>query len=111
VLQEPGIRDVFAFAGDGGLNNNTGGAEAPADTIGQVQIDLEPWGARGSGNLILDELRARLADIARHPDRDPCRRQWAGVGQARLPASVGRQLGRIAGRDPDRARPLRRVRG
>ncbi len=61
VLQQPGIRDIFAFAGDGGLNNNTGGAEAPADTIGQVQIDLEPWGARVGGNVILDELRARLA--------------------------------------------------
>jgi multidrug efflux pump len=45
VLTQEGVRDVFAFAGDGGLNNNTGGVSAaPSDTIGQVQIDLEPWG-------------------------------------------------------------------
>jgi len=43
VLRSEGVRDVFAFAGDGGLNNNTGGAAAPADTIGQVQIDLVLW--------------------------------------------------------------------
>jgi multidrug efflux pump len=44
VLTQEGVRDVFAFAGDGGLNNNTGGVSAPGDTIGQIQIDLEPWG-------------------------------------------------------------------
>jgi multidrug efflux pump len=61
VLTQQGVRDVFAFAGDGGLNNNTGGVAAPADTIGQVQIDLEPWGARRDGNVILDELQTRLS--------------------------------------------------
>jgi multidrug efflux pump len=45
VLTQEGVRDVFAFAGDGGLNNNTGGVSAPSDTIGQIQIDLEPWGS------------------------------------------------------------------
>jgi multidrug efflux pump len=63
VLQEPGVRDVFAFAGEGGLNNNTGGVAAPSDTIGQVQLDLEPWGAREDGNLILDRLQARLNEL------------------------------------------------
>ncbi|AHM05164.1 RND multidrug efflux transporter, Acriflavin resistance protein [Roseibacterium elongatum DSM 19469] len=63
VLGTPGIRDVFAFAGDGGLNNNTGGASAPADTIGQVQVDLEPWGERADGDLILDRLQTRLDRI------------------------------------------------
>ena len=47
VLQEEGVRDVFAFAGDGGLNNNTGGVSAPGDTVGQIQIDLEAWGEPG----------------------------------------------------------------
>ncbi len=61
VLQEEGVRDVFAFAGDGGLNNNTGGVSAPADTVGQIQIDLEPWGQRDDGNVILDRLATRLA--------------------------------------------------
>jgi multidrug efflux pump len=46
VLQAEGVSDVFAFAGDGGLNNNTGGAAAPADTIGQVQMDLVAWDER-----------------------------------------------------------------
>ncbi|MEM7723616.1 MAG: efflux RND transporter permease subunit [Pseudomonadota bacterium] len=60
VLDTEGVADVFAFAGDGGLNNNTGGAAAPADTIGQVQLDLEPWGEREDGNVILDRLQTRL---------------------------------------------------
>ncbi|MEQ8367999.1 MAG: efflux RND transporter permease subunit [Roseicyclus sp.] len=63
VLQQPGLRDVFSFAGDGGLNNNTGGAAAPGDTIGQVQMDLAPWDQRPPGNVILDELQARLDTI------------------------------------------------
>ncbi len=63
VLQQDGVRDVFAFSGDGGLNNNTGGVAAPADTIGQVQIDLEPWGDRADGNVILDQLATRLAGL------------------------------------------------
>ncbi|MEX3015365.1 efflux RND transporter permease subunit [Gymnodinialimonas hymeniacidonis] len=63
VLETDGVRDVFAFAGSGGLNNNTGGAAAPSDTIGQVQIDLEPWGERADGDMILDALQARLDQI------------------------------------------------
>jgi len=60
VLQAEGVADVFAFAGDGGLNNNTGGQSAPGDTIGQVQLDLLPWGERPDGNTILDNLQAEL---------------------------------------------------
>ncbi|NKX46406.1 efflux RND transporter permease subunit [Roseicyclus persicicus] len=63
VLDTEGVRDVFAFAGEGGLNNNTGGAAAPADTIGQVQLDLEPWGQREDGDVILDRLQARLDQL------------------------------------------------
>ncbi|MBL4628569.1 MAG: efflux RND transporter permease subunit [Roseicyclus sp.] len=64
VLQQEGVRDVFAFAGSGGLDNNTGGAAAPGDTIGQVQIDLEPWGERADGDLILEQLQTRLDRLA-----------------------------------------------
>ncbi|SHM39452.1 multidrug efflux pump [Roseovarius litoreus] len=46
VLQHPGVQTAFAFAGEGGLNNNTGGAEAPLDTIGQVQLETIPWDER-----------------------------------------------------------------
>lgn len=60
VMTQEGVRDVFAFSGSGGLDNNTGGAAAPADTVGQIQIDLEPWGTRPGGDLILEQLQARL---------------------------------------------------
>ena len=60
VLRTEGVRDIFAFAGSGGLDNNTGGAAAPGDTIGQVQMDLAPWGEREDGNVILDGLQAEL---------------------------------------------------
>ena len=43
IMQHPGVETVFAFAGEGGLSNNTGGAEAPLDTIGQVQLETIPW--------------------------------------------------------------------
>ncbi|MFO7772036.1 MAG: efflux RND transporter permease subunit, partial [Roseovarius gahaiensis] len=43
VMQHPGVETVFAFSGEGGLSNNTGGAEAPLDTIGQVQLETIPW--------------------------------------------------------------------
>ncbi len=43
VLEHPNVLTVFAFAGDGGLNNNTGGVQPPIDTIGQVQIEFVKW--------------------------------------------------------------------
>ncbi|MEQ9694096.1 efflux RND transporter permease subunit [Shimia sp. SDUM112013] len=46
VLAHPGTKTAFAFAGEGGLNNNTGGAQAPKDTIGQVQMETIAWGDR-----------------------------------------------------------------
>lgn len=49
AMQHPGVETVFAFAGEGGLTNNTGGAEAPLDTIGQVQLETIPWEDRPQG--------------------------------------------------------------
>ena len=43
IINTPGVQSTFAFAGEGGLNANTGGAGAPLDTIGQAQIELIPW--------------------------------------------------------------------
>lgn len=43
VIAHPAVQSAFSFAGEGGLNNNTGGAEGPADEIGQVQLELLPW--------------------------------------------------------------------
>ena len=103
VITQDGVRDVFAFAGDGGLNNNTGGVSAPGDTIGQIQVDLEPWGRPPRRQR--DPRRDAGAPVgaARHRDRDPRRRAGPRRKQAREPAPVWRQLGRSAGRDRDRA--------
>ena len=43
VLRHPGVQTAFAFAGEGGLNSNTGGAQAPKDSIGQIQLETIPW--------------------------------------------------------------------
>ncbi len=74
ALGEPGIQSIFAFAGAGGLNQNTGGGEGPKDTIGQLQLELVPWDDRPAfarangldldtldGDLVLDRLEEKLA--------------------------------------------------
>ncbi|MBZ0123556.1 MAG: efflux RND transporter permease subunit, partial [Roseovarius sp.] len=43
VRAHPNVKHAFAFAGESGLNNNTGGAQPPRDTIGQVQLELVKW--------------------------------------------------------------------
>ncbi|MDG1529876.1 MAG: efflux RND transporter permease subunit [Paracoccaceae bacterium] len=78
VVNDPGIQSVFAFAGAGGLNQNTGGATAPGDTIGQMQIELIPWEERPSaenklglattdsqydGGLVLDRIELALKKL------------------------------------------------
>ena len=86
ALQTPGVQSVFAFAGDGGLNSNTGGAEGPSDAIGQMQLELIPWEDRPTeskrtwllgfipwtdthvdpaydGDIVLAELDKKLATI------------------------------------------------
>ena len=105
VLVHPGVQTAFAFAGDGGLNNNTGGAQPPRDTIGQVQLETIPWEARPSteetwftlpwldlpvirrvkdpaydGDRVIEDLRA---DLARIPGI-----RIEILGQARGPASA-----------------------
>ncbi|WP_425090550.1 efflux RND transporter permease subunit [Tropicimonas sp. S265A] len=65
ALSTPGIESVFAFAGEGGLNQNTGGASAPIDAIGTIQLELVPWEDRQGGDLssgddILARMEARL---------------------------------------------------
>ena len=68
VLETEGVSAVFAFAGSGGLNTNTGGSTAPRDTIGQVQFELSRWSERVGmpgmdGNSIVERLRERLTTI------------------------------------------------
>lgn len=68
VLKHPGISSVFAFAGAGGLNQNTAGASAPKDTIGQIQLETIPWEDRKDrldldGDIVIEELATALQDI------------------------------------------------
>jgi multidrug efflux pump len=73
VLDQPGVDTVFAFAGEGGLNQNTGGGEGPRDTIGQLQIEMIPWEDRPDyarendvplaqldGDVVMDDIQAKL---------------------------------------------------
>ena len=65
VLAHPGVDNAFAFAGSSGLNSNTGGAQPPKDTIGQIQFETIPWEDRRDrpeldGDLVLDELTSQL---------------------------------------------------
>ncbi|MCZ4354061.1 efflux RND transporter permease subunit [Roseovarius aestuarii] len=83
VNAHPGVATAFAFAGDGGLNSNTGGAQPPLDTIGQIQFETTPWEDRPTvsepwlfglierqvkdmamdGDTIIAELTAELSKI------------------------------------------------
>jgi len=63
VLEFDEVRSIFSFAGDGGINQNTGGANAPLDTIGQIQLELVDWTKRRPGKEILPEIRAAAASV------------------------------------------------
>ncbi|WP_435141605.1 efflux RND transporter permease subunit [Pseudopelagicola sp. nBUS_19] len=89
ILAHPGVKTAFAFAGEGGLDQFTGGSQAPKDTIGQIQLETIPWedrpvsseiwftvpyldydikratkDAEWDGNKVLDELTNELDKIA-----------------------------------------------
>ena len=79
----PAVINVFAFAGEGGLNQNTGGADEPSDTVGRVQFEIIPWEDRPTvsepvlggllerqiidpaydGDVVLDQLSEELARL------------------------------------------------
>ncbi|MFU8881815.1 MAG: efflux RND transporter permease subunit, partial [Rhodobacterales bacterium] len=85
VLAHPGVDTAFAFAGDGGLNANTGGAQPPLDTIGQIQLETIPWEDRRDrpdldGDLVIAELTEAIGAI---PGL-----QVEVIAQARGPASA-----------------------
>ncbi len=68
VLEHPGVSTAFAFAGEGGLDSNTGGAQAPKDMIGQIQLETIPWEDRSDrpdldGDIVLSELTEKLEQI------------------------------------------------
>ncbi|MDQ2093310.1 efflux RND transporter permease subunit [Rhodalgimonas zhirmunskyi] len=99
VLAHPGVLNAFSFAGDSGLNNNTGGAQPPKDTIGQVQLETIPWEDRADrpdldGDRVIDELTAELEKI---PGM-----KVEILAQARGPASAKPVHLRLKGDDWDR---------
>ena len=68
VMDHPGVLTAFAFAGEGGLDSNTGGAVAPKDMIGQVQLETIPWEDRAlqpelDGDIVIAELTEELEQI------------------------------------------------
>ena len=69
ILEEPGVASVFAFAGSGGLTQGPG-AGGPIDTIGQVQMELDPWDVRyasgddGRGKAIMASVNDKLSGVA-----------------------------------------------
>ena len=66
VNAHPGVESVFSFAGAGGLNQNTAGATAPKDTIGQVQLETIPWeDRRGNDDLDGNKIIAELSNALR----------------------------------------------
>lgn len=98
VLAHPGVDNAFAFAGDGGLNANTGGAQPPLDTIGQIQLETIPWEDRADrpdldGDLVIEDLTNAIAAI---PGL-----QVEVIAQARGPASAKPVHLRLKGDDWD----------
>lgn len=68
VLAERGVAASFAFSGRGGLSSNTGGGQAPRDSIGQIQFELLRWDLRDGrpdlrGQAILDRMEAQFRQI------------------------------------------------
>ncbi|QDC09210.1 efflux RND transporter permease subunit [Oceanicola sp. D3] len=72
----PGIESAFSFAGEGGLNSNTGGSQSPLDTVGQIQLELIPWEDRPEyarthdvplaeldGDVILERIEEAVLEI------------------------------------------------
>ena len=83
IIDEEGVSSVFAFAGDGGLNQfNPQGP--PGDTIGQIQIEQSPWDQRPpglSGKTILSNLQDLLNTIP--GVQSEIREQAVGPGAAK----------------------------
>ena len=50
ISAHPAVINVFAFAGDGGLDTGGPGTQVPSDTVGQVQFEIIPWEDRPTVN-------------------------------------------------------------
>jgi len=65
VLAHPGVQTAFSFAGEGGLDSNTGGAQTPKDSIGQIQLETIPWEDRPNLSKVLFTIPFLGIDITR----------------------------------------------
>ncbi len=83
ISAHPAVINVFAFAGEGGLDTGGPGQRAPGDTVGQVQFEIIPWEDRPTareswffgklerditapafdGNFVIDQLNAELVKL------------------------------------------------
>ncbi|MFY9212917.1 MAG: efflux RND transporter permease subunit [Aestuariivita sp.] len=83
IMTHPAVINVFAFAGEGGLDTAGPGASQPQDTVGQVQFEIIPWEDRPTqnetwffdllerqvvayefdGDRVISDLNAQLAQI------------------------------------------------
>ncbi len=84
ISAHPAVVNIFAFAGEGGLDTGgPGGGQSPADTVGQVQFEIIPWEDRPTqseswffnlltrqvtatdfdGNTVIKELEVELAKL------------------------------------------------
>ncbi|TNF59262.1 MAG: efflux RND transporter permease subunit [Rhodobacteraceae bacterium] len=83
VRAHPAVINVFAFAGEGGLDTAGPGSTQPQDTVGQVQFEIIPWEDRPTttetwffgllerevvaytfdGDRVIEELGAELAKL------------------------------------------------
>ena len=61
VLDVEGLAAVFSFTGKSSLRSP--GGDGPKDAIGQIQVELKPWGQRPSGHAIIAEIERRIADV------------------------------------------------
>ena len=83
IIDHPAVINLFAFAGDGGLNTGGPGQRGPSDTVGQVQFEFIPWEDRPTarerwffgllerdvsapaygGDLVISDLNRELAKL------------------------------------------------
>jgi multidrug efflux pump len=59
VLQMPGLKTVYARVGE----QPRGMSELTEDTIGVIQFEFDDWKTRPTAHRIMDEIRAKTADI------------------------------------------------
>ena len=98
ILAHTGIKDAFAFAGNGGLNSNTGGAQRPKDSIGQIQLETIPWEDRSKrpdldGDLVLATLQDKLDQIPGIQTGNIGVGGWPVEWETAASAPQGQQLG------------------